>query len=318
MQAISIYTRDLGLELETRPGAPTEITPDSLGAVLVALQSSGARAIFWCAVRRDRPEPAAVLYAIAVEHGAPAVYALPAGRPDTPDVYRALALKLRAVLTGAAAVEPREPTPPPRLPPPPLPPLPPTASPAPSTTPTPPAPVAVAPTAPRRPRLTLATRYVATLPLETVLIRHGIEVDAVLPFRSRFEAHLEVELTAPPTATVAAGSASLLDVPIRLGARGYLGGRRLRLGAGPLVGLHIIDVDGFGTDGTRGHDRRVSAGLGGDIVGRARLSDHVSIELVFRVEELVPNARFTLHGTPIFASGGVLFGVGAGLVLAAL
>ena len=289
--AVSIYTRDLGLTLASEGGAPVEITAASLGAVVTSVHASGRRGAFWYRVRSDGT---VVLYAVT-SRDHPSVHALRVAGPATPDLYRALALKLRAVLTNSLGAEPEEPTPPP-------------APPLPAAPPSP---------RPYRARVLLDAAYVLTVPLDAGLIRHGLLVDGALPLGRRWELHLAIEISSPAARTIAAGTASLFDVPLRLGARVFAGRGRLRVGLGPLITLHLLSASATGFDGTTGRRLDAAAGLGGELVGRARIGDHVAALFSFRAEEVLPDWHFTLHGRRALDGGGPIFTIAAGFELAA-
>jgi hypothetical protein len=302
-EAVTIYSRDIGLTLERRGEAPLTVTADSLGSVVALVRRSGVRLAFWYVVRHQANENGdVILYAVSAGAERPEVDALRIHGLSGAALYRALGLKVRAILTGAAASEPHEPVPSP-LPPPPL---------AAPPKPTPPSTVVVSA---RGPRLTghLSTAYRLTMPLDPTLIRHGILFEAALVLYRRFEIFLGTDVSSQPTHTVSAGSATLLDVPLRIGGRVFVSaGRFVRLGVGPAFALHVLSVSGFGADGARGDETRQVAGIGGMVSARFRLSAHLLAEVGFVVEQVLPPARFLLHGVPVLTVEGPLFGLNIG------
>jgi hypothetical protein len=76
-------------------------------------------------------------------------------------------------------------------------------------------------------------------------------------------------------------------------------------------------VRGVGADGLTGASVNPAAGLGGELSGRAGLSDHLALQLRLRVEEVIPDLQFLLHGSPILDAGGLQLGVALGLEFAA-
>jgi len=258
-QAVSIYTRDLDYDVQLGGDVTPEITPEGLGRVITWVRARGVRMAFWAeSHRRDE----AVLYAVGIANGRVAMNALRVAGVVGHEMHRALALKVRAVLTGAADVEKNEPLPAPTLPPepPPAPPPPkivyePLPSPPPRLVEPPPAP-------PYRARVRFAVGYRATLPTTDLdLVRHGVAVDVAAPVGRFIELALGVDVATSPTRQIAAGTASLFDLPIRAAARVRLERGRLRLLAGPVVSLHVLSATAIGFDMTRGDATRVGAGL---------------------------------------------------------
>lgn len=303
-EAVAIYTRDLGLELEVREGAPEEVTGDSLGAVIALVRATGVRLAFW--YRRDPPDAGdVVLYGIANDGGHQTVHALRVGGASRAEIYRVLAIKVRAVLTGADQYETHEPTPAPTLPTPVAAPLPP---PAPAIRPSLDGAPAKTPSTAYRARARIAVGYVATLPLSR-LIRHGMALDAALLLGRRWELHLGFDVSSSSAAVSSAGSATLFEVPLWLGARVGLHLGRWAFAVGPLLSLHVLSLAATGTDGTRGSTVTAAAGLGGDLVGRLRITDHIGVESRFWAEEVIPDVQALLRGVKTLNAGGPIFGL---------
>jgi hypothetical protein len=65
-EAVTIYSRDLGLTLERRGEAPLTVTADSLGSVVALVRRSGVRLAFWYVVRHQANENGdVILYAVS-------------------------------------------------------------------------------------------------------------------------------------------------------------------------------------------------------------------------------------------------------------
>jgi hypothetical protein len=307
-QAVTIYSRDLDYEVQRSGDVVPEITPEGLGRVVVFVRRSGARMAFWAESPRKNE---AVLYAVGNVNGRIAINALHVRGLAGAELNRALALKVRAVLTGAADVEPNEPLPSPKLPPP----APPVVAPPRIVYVTVPAPLPVR--TPDRVRFRLAANYRLTLPTNTALMRHGVYVDASLPLGRFVELALGVDVASAPARQIAVGLASLFDVPLRLAVRARLERGRWRFLAGAVASLHVLVATAVGFDGTRGDATRVAAGLGGELDVQARLTGHMSADLRVLAEGLVPDEKFQLHGALAIDAGGALFGIGAGLSFSA-
>jgi hypothetical protein len=316
LEAVTIYTRDLGLSVIARPGAPAVADAQGREQVAALLAASNARLAFWYELRGGPEGREVILYTLASKPDDSSLHALRVRSPDEPGLYRALALKLRAVLTGAAASEPEEPLPaaPPRA-----------ASPAspPQVDSVPPRPeVAAAPSLAARPatsppRAFVAVAYRLQLPLNPALVRHALLAEGAVPLGRRLRLHVTTELATQPTLTAPAGLATLFDWPLRVGLR--VMGRRGRWsgGVGPVASLHVLLVRGVTNDGARGSARTAIAGLGAELVGMAHISAHVAAELRLLVEALVPGERFLLRGQTVLETRGVVFALGVGVVFAA-
>jgi hypothetical protein len=317
-QAVTIYSRDLDYDVQRSDDVIPEITPEGLGRVVAFVRQSGARMAFWADPRAGTQprKNEAVLYAVGNINGRIAINALRVRGLVGPELDRALALKVRAVLTGAADVEPNEPLPPPKLPPP-APPVEPRAGPPPPRIVYVNVPLPAPPLPPYRARFRLAANYRLTLPQNTALMRHGVYLDASLPLGRFVELALGVDVASAPTQQISVGLASLFDLPLRLGLRARLERGRWRFLVGAVASLHVLVATAIGFDGTRGDATRVAAGLGGELDLQARLVGHMSADLRVLAEGLVPDEKFQLHGALAIDAGGALFGIGAGLSFSA-
>jgi hypothetical protein len=148
------------------------------------------------------------------------------------------------------------------------------------------------------------------------LARQGIAVDVGRPLGRTLELHLGSEMTTMPRKETPAGVATLLDIPIRAGARGLLRVGSVTIGLGPMLSAHVLSVSGLGFDGTRGGTLTAAAGLGADAVGRAPLTQQLALDVRILAEVVVPSTTFELHGRSSVEAAGLLFGLGVGLVVA--
>ncbi|HEY3357805.1 MAG TPA: hypothetical protein VGQ83_31425 [Polyangia bacterium] len=307
LDAVAIYTRDLGLVVRVELGAPAALTPAAVALVLARARAAGARLVFWCTAHRGPGGGTIVLYTVAGDGGrAPEVHEAPVPGP-APDVDRALALKLRAILTGAVALDPmvaRRAIPLPA----------PASAAAPATGAGGAAPPPRA--GPRR-RAQVAAGYWLTAPRHAELIRQGLSVEAATTLGAHLEAHVGLEVTTRPSISEATGIATLLDLPIRLGARGLLRRGRWGVGGGPVVTVHVLAASGLAPDGARGDSTQVSIGLGAAALARRRISSHLSVDLRLLIERTVPRTRFLLGGLPAIDEGALLLGAGLALGFAA-
>ncbi|MCC6994408.1 MAG: hypothetical protein IT370_07250 [Deltaproteobacteria bacterium] len=327
LDAVAVYTRDLRLEVHRRPGAaPAEVTAQSLGAVVALVRGEQARLAFWYVVR---PAGDTVLYAVGLDGERPLVSALPVAGGPGPELDRALALKLRAILTGAAQDEPRIATPEPVAvevkpqvsPRPELKPSPsPTPSPSPSPSPTPsPSPVSrgavpsPSPLAPAGGAWLGAAGYWLTVPSSGDFVRHGVALEAARRLRGAFEVHAGLEVSTGAELVGATGIGTLSDFPLRVGARVLFRRGRVTVGLGPVAALHVLSASGLAREGGSGEALRFGGGLGGELLARVGLRGHMSADLRVLVERTLPHTRFLIEGAPVLDQGAVLFGVGVGL-----
>jgi hypothetical protein len=324
-EAVAIYVRDLGYEVRAQPGAPTSTSPQALGRAAQIVREADARLAFWCVARGGE----IVLYTVD-DRAEPR--ALPVAGLSGRALDRVLALKVRAVLTGQADRERNEPLPSPVLPPPTSTAAPPSAqatstsapprTSAPSGTSAPPGATTPATSAlatrpaPYHARVWLAAGYRLIVPSDTSLLRHNAYLDVAVPWRW-LEPHLTVEVGTDPRRDVSAGSATLVDVPIRLALRARLERGRFAGWVAPQLSLHVVHADGKGSDQRSGDATEASVGLGVELGASVRLTDHVAIQLGGLFEWLLPERHFTLHGATVLSVGDAHFGVSAGLAFAA-
>jgi hypothetical protein len=325
-EAVSVYIRDLGYEVRVEGQAPSAISPEELGRVAEQVRTQRVKLAFWCRSRQTARGGTEVVLFTVVDEGE--VRAMPVAGVSGGALARVLALKVRAVLTGNADREPTEPVPAPAPPRPPLP----VAAPAPPR-PEPPAAAntpapnggttairtadATGPAGQRRGlRGWFSAGYRLVVPADGQLIRHRALVEVALAVRW-IELSLGFEVGNEPAQRFANGIASLGDYPFRVGVRGRVGRRRWSFAGGPVVSLHILDGDALGSDGSQGDRVVIAAGLGGEMGGEVRFTDHVAMQLRALVEYVLPEQRFLLHGERAFIEGGVRFGLALVVAVAA-
>jgi hypothetical protein len=306
-QNVSIYTRDLGMEVEVRSGAPTQLTAKVLGEQLALVDDSPIAFAFWVQERTDPPGgDRIVLYAVRKEGDHASFHAIPCGKRGDPGLARVVALKVRALLIGGA----QEPPPPSTTP---LPPPEPERAPL----PVPVTQASVIPEPAPGPVAAVAVGYVLTVPHDVGLLRQGLLLEGALRVSPRWEMAADVEVTSEPARTVSTGIATLSDVPIRvIGRRRWLAGPT-ELWAGPQAALHVLSVSGFGFDGTQGTSVQAAAGLGGEAGIRFGVGQSLRAEIRLGVEQVLPDLRFDLHGSRVFDAGGFIVGACFALQLVA-
>lgn len=308
LESVAIYTRDLRYRTSVHRDAPTEISAETLGQVAADLRKTGARLAFFVHPRRGPEGLSGVLYVVEVRGPAFEAHALPLPSIQRDELPRVIALKVRAVLIGLVANEPREPAPAPILPPAPAPPPPPSAPAA------APPPVSPPPRAPswRPDRLRLLAGYRLVLPLERALLRHALLSELALGLRM-LEVFVNVEVANRPTVRREDRAASLFAVPLRLGVRAGLQRRRWGGAIGVAVGAHILDVSGSRADGRHGDSTSVVGSVGIGALAEVRLMTHLSVELRADTEYLFPDRRFSVDGVTMLHGTGLYFGLSLAL-----
>ena len=104
LDAVAVYTRDLGLEVRAAPEAtPVPADASAATAATATLRAQGARLGFWCELRAGAD--VAVLTVVAPD-GHLELHLVERTGAQEAELYRAIGLKLRSVLTGTATPEP--------------------------------------------------------------------------------------------------------------------------------------------------------------------------------------------------------------------
>lgn len=331
VDALRIYTRDLGRTVRIGGPAPSPVDAAALDRVATDARRAGAEIVIWFATH------APLLYALRVS---PLELRETALESDDPLLAaRTAALKVRALLAHPdeptwrvpeikPSPAPSPPSPSPVEPPPSAPddesvlappPPPPPAIAKPVATPTPSPPPssvrATSPSPPRRPIINLTAQYLATVPTQPVFTRHGLLLRVSTPFGRRVPmlAFADAAFASEPTATVDGNPVSARVWPVGAGVAFRLLRRRWHLQGGPRVSLQIIDANTVTSSGRAGAARRYSAGLGGFFEAAWQFADHFAAVAGVGAEALVPRQEFGTGGRATTDLGWVQFTFAAGL-----
>jgi hypothetical protein len=265
-EALRIYTRDLGLEWSATAGPRDEV-----------------RLTLSYEATLDGAEAAVTLYALAPGGDPRAPDVLRARGPVDDNLYRALALKVRAQLTEAPPARPPAPVAPP--------------------------PVAVAPppAPPSTPRalggLELGYQLLIADPIAAT--RQGGFVTLAVKIGGRGE----IGAGAGIDTAVAGDHASAMVTPLWLLGRLLTRRGRFEVGGGARIGLVVIAAEGTAPDGAHGSVVRSAALLGGEGLARWYLSPHLAVGAALTVDALVPKQVFTLEGKPAVDTGDLAVGL---------
>jgi hypothetical protein len=307
LDAVAVYTRDLGLTLRTAT-EPTAVPADapSAGDAAATLRAQGARLGFWCEMR---PGADIAVLTVVAPDGHLELHLVERTGAHEAELYRAIALKLRSVLVGTATPEP--------VAPPPGAPTSPPASPA-----SPPdaglRAQSALPVPARRVFLTVGYRF--STPFDSTSFRHALALDGALAIGRRLELDAGTELATRLEQQVTTGAItdtiSIFDWPITLGARLVRRGDRFTFGGGAFAALHLRWASATGTDGMEQSSFAAGAGAGAELLGRIRLSGGLAGELRVYAEVPVPKTRYTLRDVQALDVG-PRAGVGLGVAFPA-
>jgi hypothetical protein len=302
LDAVAVYTRDLGLTVRAA-AEPAPVPADARSArdAATALRAQAARLGFWCEMRPGAD--VAVLTVVGADAHLELHLVERTGAHEA-ELYRAIGLKLRSVLTGTAVPEP---PPAPRAPPP--------AVPAPEPPATPPTIGARAepatPSPARRPFLSLGYRF--SSPVDDASPRHALAIDGALPLGRFVEIDAGTELAPRRADTVDTDTISIFDWPIIAGARVVRRSGRATLGGGLFAALHLLWASANGGDGMTQSAFTAAGGAGAELLGRLHLTGALAAELRVYAEVPVPTTHFSLRGHQAVDMGAR---AGAGLSLA--
>jgi hypothetical protein len=299
VDALRIYTRDLGRTVRLGGRAPTTLLPEDLAQV--AAEAGDAEVVVWFG------EPK-VLHALRV--ATLELRETPVEDEDPQQAARALALKVRALLTS------REEAWTPILP-----------SPTPTPTPTPsPVPVAVAPSPtpspapivivpqPRRVWLETTLSYGVMVPTNTDWVRHGLTLRVAIPLW-RLSLFLDTAFTTAPTVIVDNSPVTGRIWPVGAGVVFRLERPKWRIAVGPRVSLQIVDAEAHAANGQAGSAQKFSAGLGILSEGVWKFSRYVGAIATVSVEALVVHLLFAAGGGGTTDLGWAQFGFNTGLLI---
>jgi len=319
VDALRIYTRDLGRTVVTGGAAPAVLDPAEIERLSADARKNGDEVVVWLGHERPvlyalRPDAAAELRETAVEPG------------DPLSTARTLALKVRALIAphvdeaawavppevAAAATE----TPPAQVEEPPPPPLPAPPPPPPPPTETRPAPVAVTAVAPRPRRtwLELTAAYGFTTSYDARFIRTGFAVRLAVPLSRLFALSADAAFFVyQPPAGFGPGTLATQIWPVGLALSARIRRPRWQLEGGPRVSLQIIDVTAKQPGRPNESAQLYSAGLGAFVQAAWLFSRHAALTASFGVEALVPRQRLEVAGSQADL-GWVQFAVNAGFM----
>jgi hypothetical protein len=308
LNAVTVYTRDLRLAVEVADPTPPPADAADAAAPAAILRARRARLGFWCEAHADRR----TIVITTVDRGARVEsHAVENAAAGEPDLYRAIALKVRTVVVAAVGMEvltaPRPPAPP--------------------EIETPPTVVATVvplaearPTsAPSRPALLFALGYRFSAPLGTAPLRNAAWAEAGLRLGRLAELALDVEVAPRSTGTAGAGSVSVFDLPIALAGRLVARRGRWAAGGGAFVAAHLLWASGNATDfgGAQADAFTLAGGVGLEALARVRLGGRFTGELEAYAEAGLPNTWFWVRETPTLEIGSRV-GVAAGLAFPGL
>jgi hypothetical protein len=299
MDAVTVYTRDLGLTVRGAPDpAPVPTDATSARDAAGALRAQGARLGFWCELRPDAN--VAVLTVVGGD-GHLELHLVERTGAHEAELYRAIGLKLRSVLTGTAIPEP----------------LPPRAAAAPAAV-APPATAAVPaiaaqPASAAGTRVLVSVGYQLSTPVASASARHALALGGALALGRLLEISAGTEL-APRLEEDANGDhISLRDWPIVAGARVVRHGPRASFGGGAFAALHLLWASATGSAGDQQSSFTAAGGAGVEALARLRLSDLLAGELRVYAEVPLPTTRYKLDGVDAVELA-TRAGIGAGLV----
>jgi hypothetical protein len=297
LDAVAVYTRDLGLTVGAAADpAPVPADAPAAREASAALRAQGARLGFWCELRPGAD--VAVLTVIGTD-GHLELHLVERTGAHEAELYRAIGLKLRSVLTGTAVPEP-SPVPPPA-------PVPATSVPTVGARAEPPSPA-------RRPFVSLGYRL--SSPVDNASARHALAIDGGLPLGRLVEIYAGTELAARREDVVDTDTLSIFDWPLVAGARVVRRGGRATFGGGVFTALHLLWASARGTDGMAESSSTAAGGAGAELLARLHLTGAVAGELRVYAEVPFPTTHFSLRGREAVDLG-ARAGAGLGLVFPA-
>jgi hypothetical protein len=307
LNAVTVYTRDLRLAVEAAaPTPPPASAADAAGPASV-LRARRARLGFWCAAGGARRTVVITTIDRAGRIESHTIEETPA---DEPDLYRAIALKLRTVVVAAVGTEVLTARGPPARPP--------TSSAETVNAAAESAATARPPSSAPSPRVFFSLGYLFSAPLGTAPLRSAVSGEAALRLGRAGELAFGVELAPRATANAGSGSVSVFDLPLALGARLVTRRARWAAGGGAFLAAHLLWASGVATDdgGATGSSFSVTAGVGVEALARLRLGGGFAGALRAYAEETIPNTWYLVRETPTLEIGPRV-GLGLGLVFPA-
>jgi hypothetical protein len=288
--ALRTYLDDFAIDVRTAPAAP----PGDLRAELAATAEIGANARAWAVVRLDDQTPGnAEIELVDRETAKSLVTIVPRPRRDE-DLYRAVALKVQALLRATLAEPTDTPTRPPALA---------RLSAAPASSP-----------AWGLHRLALETAFAWTA--LRGLSQQGVAVSA----SHRLGDHVEVALGAEALSALRAQSGStsavVNRVPVDVSARLCARGARWDGAAGVVAEASVVSIETSSpTLAVRSGWSLVPA-VGGQVGGRLRLSNPAWLFVRASALGILADIHYTAQGQPLLALAGAEVGIEVGVGLA--
>jgi hypothetical protein len=314
LEAVSVYTRDLSLETRSAtdvpPPAPAARDAGVDAAAGAAIRAHGARLGFWCEPATDGRTTALI---IVDGQGRLEVRVVESAGLDGPELYRAIALKLRAVL--AATIGPEVAVVsngPPRAP-----------APAPvsdSVAVGGPGAAVVATPLPlaRGPgRFFAALGYRISTPLGSGSIQQGVAAEGGVRLGRAVELALGLALETRANGNTGAGTVSLFDLPIAVEARWVRRGPRLSWGGGVFAAAHLLSATATAPLGAQQTSFDLGGGVGAAALARGALGRGIAGEARLYAELPLPSTTYLVQGTPVLELGARI-GLGLSLVFPAL
>jgi hypothetical protein len=302
LDAVAVYTRDLGLTVKAAADAvavPADVP--AAGAVAATLKAQGARLGFWCELR---PNAELATLTVVATDGHLELHLVERTGANEAELYRAIGLKLRSVLTGTATPEPVAVRPPPTAPPP-----------TPVDAGLRAAPAAPPPaTATRRPFVSIGYRL--STPVDSAAARHALAIDGALAIGPWLEAHAGTELAPRLEQQVGSDVLSIFDWPIFAGARVVRHGARFSYGGGLFGALHLLWASATPSAGAAESSFAAAGGAGAELLARARLAGALAGELRLYAEVPLPTTHYSLRGVAA-TDVGARAGIGLGLAFPA-
>jgi hypothetical protein len=337
MDAVAIYTRDLGIALVQSPDRqPVQLTAPAIDDLVALLRTRGARLGFWCQATPNGHQVELVTIDARKNVGH-AFFDLDLSSKS--DVYRAIALKLRAALVGNEGAEPSagQTASAPLA-------MAPATAPAPVSAPVGPKAAVASPSAsgPARSRASdsaavagngpprgeaqaaspLASRiffgggYALSFPIDAAggpSARNGLALHVIAPVGPSFEWDLGTDLASTADTTKGGATVSVLDIPLRVEGRLLRNLGIISMGAGVFAGVHWLSADASAT-GVTDHESALMATTGLELLARGPSYHHLAVELRGWIEVNVPETRFTVQGAPVFDAGPLRLGLNLGIV----
>ena len=333
LEAVSVYTRDLSLETRTATDIPPPARPARDAGVDAAagaaIRAHGARLGFWC---EPAPDARTTALVIVDGEGRLEVRVVDSAGLDGPELYRAIALKLRAVLAATigpevAALSGGAPRAPPS-----------SAAPAAIVPPSGGATgaadaaagggagavvVAASPVTPGAGRFFAELGYRISTPLGSGAIQQGAAGEAGAHLGRAVELALGAALETRASDSNGAGTVSLFDLPIDLEARWVWRGRgpsrfsRLSWGGGGFAAVHLSWATATASTGAQQTSFALGSGVGLAALVRGALGRGIAGEARLYTELPLPSTTYWVQGTPVLDRGARV-GLGLSLVFPAL